>query len=59
MSLEMTHECPECGEEQGFWRVAAMTMHLGEKTKWRCNECDYGFVRINEGADIDSSRADL
>ncbi len=55
----MTHECPECGEEQGFWRVAAMTMHLGEKTKWRCNECDYGFVRINEGADIDSSRADL
>ncbi len=35
-----------------------MEVHLGEKTKWRCPECDYGFVLINEGADIDSSRID-
>lgn len=47
MSLEMEFSCPRCGEDRDFWRVAAMTLHLGEKTKWRCNECDYGLTRIN------------
>ncbi len=25
-----------------------MTLHLGEKTKWRCPECGYGYVEIDE-----------
>ncbi|MFC7097928.1 transposase [Halobaculum marinum] len=47
MSLEQEFYCPACGEDRDFWRVAAMTLHLGEKTKWRCNDCDYGLTRIN------------
>jgi hypothetical protein len=26
-------------------------MHLGEKVKWHCPECDYGFVRIDNAVD--------
>ena len=51
MSLETEFYCPRCGEDRDFWRVAAMTLHLGEKTKWRCNECDYGLTRINGSRD--------
>ena len=47
MSLEREFYCPECGGERDFWRVAAMTLHLGTKTKWRCNDCDHGLTRIN------------
>ncbi|WP_336024825.1 hypothetical protein [Halobellus salinisoli] len=46
MSLERDDECPECGHD-GFWKTASMTIHLGTKTKWRCNECGYGFIEIN------------
>ncbi|MFC6724240.1 hypothetical protein ACFQE1_07605 [Halobium palmae] len=53
MSLEMEHDCPECGGSREFYRSASTTLHLGEKTKWRCTDCDYGFVRI--GDEIDSS----
>lgn len=53
MSLEMEHHCPECGETREFWLAASTNIHLGEKTKWRCPECNYGFVLI--GDDIDSS----
>ncbi len=53
MSLEIQHECPECEGEQTFWRSASTNLHLGEKTKWRCSECEFGFVRIN--GDIDSA----
>jgi rubredoxin len=48
MSLETRHYCPECGEERTFWRTASTLVHLGEKTKWQCGECDYGFVRIGD-----------
>lgn len=58
MALEMDHSCPRCGTEQTFYRTASMTIHLGEKTKWRCPECEYGFVRIDDGAGIDSSMVD-
>ncbi len=58
MALEMEHACPDCGETRTFYRVASMTLHLGEKTKWCCPECDYKFVRIDEGAGINSSTAD-
>jgi len=44
MALEKDVDCPSCGETQSFYRTAAMTLHLGEKTKWRCPECGYGYV---------------
>ncbi|WP_196219614.1 transposase [Halorubrum sp. BV1] len=47
MALEKNVDCPSCGESREFYRTAAMTLHLGEKTKWRCPECGYGFVEIN------------
>jgi rubredoxin len=53
MSLEMEHDCPECGGSQEFYRAASTTVHLGEKTKWRCTECGYGFVLID--GEVDSS----
>lgn len=52
MSLELERYCPQCGEERTFYLSASTRIHLGEKTKWRCPECDYGFVRI--GDDIES-----
>jgi len=51
MSMELDAECPDCGE-QTFYRAASTTLHLGEKVKWHCPGCDYGFVKING---IDSS----
>jgi len=56
MSLEMDHYCPVCEETRSFWLTASTELHLGEKTKWRCPECDYGLVLIGEG--VDSSAAD-
>lgn len=53
MSLEMEHECPQCGGVREFYRAASTNIHLGEKTKWRCTECGHGFVLID--GDIDSS----
>lgn len=47
MSLEMDHECPSCGEERPFWLTARTKLHLGEKTKWVCQECEYSLVQIN------------
>ncbi len=47
MALEKDVDCPSCEGETSFYRSAAMTLHLGEKTKWRCSECGYGFVAIN------------
>ncbi|MCL9816305.1 hypothetical protein [Natronocalculus amylovorans] len=54
MSLEIEHACPKCEGDQTFYRAASTMLHLGEKTKWRCTECDYGFIKING---IDSSTA--
>lgn len=51
MSLEIEHDCPECGGSREFYRAASTTVHLGEKTKWRCTECDYGFVLIDDVVD--------
>ncbi|GAA0283229.1 DUF7838 family putative zinc beta-ribbon protein [Halobacterium noricense] len=53
MARELDHECPNCGEEQTFYRAAATQIHLGQKTKWNCPDCGYGFIRID--GDIDSS----
>lgn len=53
MSLECDHDCPVCDEPRTFYRAASTTLHLGEKIKWRCPDCEYSFVTI--GDDIDSS----
>ncbi len=43
--------CPECGEKREFYRAASTELHLGEKTKWRCPDCSYDFVRIDDEVD--------
>lgn len=48
MSLETTHYCPDCEQMTEFWRTASTLVHIGEKTKWRCSDCSYGFVRIGD-----------
>ncbi|NUB92587.1 hypothetical protein HTZ84_04080 [Haloterrigena sp. SYSU A558-1] len=56
MAMELDHECPNCGTERTFYRAASTTLHLGEKVKWHCPECDYGFVKIGDnGTAVDSS----
>jgi transposase-like protein len=46
MSLQTERDCPQCDNDT-FWRVASTTVHLGEKIKWRCTECDYGIISID------------
>ncbi|MFC3477045.1 DUF7838 family putative zinc beta-ribbon protein [Halobacterium litoreum] len=53
MARELDHHCPDCGQERTFYRAAATELHLGQKTKWYCPECGFGFVRID--GDIDST----
>jgi len=48
MTLEKDVACPSCGGTETFYRTAAMQLHLGEKTKWRCPACDYGYVEIDD-----------
>lgn len=55
MSQELEHDCPACGETRTFYRAASTSLHLGEKVKWHCPDCDYGFIRID--GDIDSSQS--
>jgi rubredoxin len=47
MSLELEHQCPDCGESRTFWLTASTVLHLGTKRKFRCPECEYSFVRID------------
>jgi rubredoxin len=54
MGLELAMECPECGADS-FYRAASTQIHLGEKVKWQCTECDYGFVRINGAVDTSTA----
>ena len=44
---ELDRECPHCEAERSFYRAASTQLHLGEKTKWYCPVCDFGFVRVN------------
>lgn len=55
MNTDLDHDCPECGVERTFYLTASMELHLGRKTKWRCPECGFGFVKID--GDIDSAQA--
>lgn len=56
MASDLEHHCPDCDEEQTFYRAASTTLHLGEKTKWYCPECGFGFVTING---IDSTETNV
>lgn len=49
--MELDQYCPQCEAEHTFWLAASTELHLGTKTKWRCPECDYGFVKIDETVD--------
>ncbi|MEF8776873.1 MAG: hypothetical protein V5A43_10295 [Haloarculaceae archaeon] len=57
MGMEQEQICPECEEERVFYRAASTKVHLGEKVKWRCPECGYGFVRIDGAVDTSSASA--
>lgn len=46
MSLEIIHYCPNCEREHNFYQTASTLIQLGEKTKWSCPDCEYGFVKI-------------
>ncbi|WP_442909412.1 DUF7838 family putative zinc beta-ribbon protein [Halovenus sp. HT40] len=52
--MELQRDCPECGATE-FYRAASTEMHLGEKVKWHCTECDYGFIKINNTVDSASA----
>lgn len=51
MATELERACPSCETERTFSLVANTELHLGEKTKWRCSDCEYGFVRIDGSVD--------
>jgi len=51
MTETLTRTCPVCETEREFLRAASTAVHLGEKVKWHCRECDYGFVRIDDAVD--------
>jgi transposase-like protein len=53
---ERERHCPECGEPREFYRSASTTVHLGEKSKWRCTECGHAFVLIDD--EVDSAAGD-
>jgi rubredoxin len=55
MASEIERSCPECNAERTFYRAASTELHLGLKTKWRCPDCGYGFVRVD--GDVDTSDA--
>ncbi|WP_436906933.1 DUF7838 family putative zinc beta-ribbon protein [Halosimplex marinum] len=57
MSEVITHECPNCDAEKEFYQAASMQVHIGEKVKWHCWDCDYGFVRIDETVDTSKATA--
>lgn len=53
--MELDRHCPTCEAERTFGLTASTNMHLGEKTKWRCPECNYGFVLIDDAVDTASA----
>jgi transposase-like protein len=58
MPMQTTRECPRCGTERTFYLVASTELHLGRKTKWLCEECDYKVVTIDGDVDSTAGRAE-
>jgi len=54
MAPQTEHRCPSCETETSFHRTASTLVHLGEKTKWRCEECDHAIVRIGTDIEVDA-----
>jgi ribosomal protein S27E len=54
---EVRRLCPDCEEERVFYSSASTEIHLGTKVKYRCPECGYGFVRIDD--EVDTGEADV
>ena len=54
MSLEITRYCPSCGSDRTFYLTASTLIQLGQKTKWRCRECEHALVRIGEEIEADA-----
>ncbi|MFW6018864.1 MAG: hypothetical protein ACOCPX_08580 [Halapricum sp.] len=55
MSISQEQACPSCGAQHSFIQVATTNLNIGEKTKWRCQECGYRAVRI--GSTVDTAEA--
>lgn len=55
MSQELDAHCPSCAADRTFWRVASTYLHLGQKVKYRCAECDHGIVRIDGTVDTSAT----
>jgi transposase-like protein len=55
MASELDRPCPGCDEDRTFYRAASTELHLGLKTKWRCPDCGYGFVRIDDEVDTNAN----
>lgn len=51
MSPETEKHCPNCGTEETFWLAARTHIHMGEKAKWSCTECEYTIVEIGDEVD--------
>jgi len=54
MGSAVESECSDCGATE-FYLAANTKIHLGEKVKYRCAECDYGFVRIDGVVDTSTA----
>lgn len=54
MEPGLPDECSNCGATE-FYRAASTMVHLGEKVKHRCTECDKGFVRIGDAVDTSTA----
>jgi transposase-like protein len=50
MALEIEQDCPHC-DGSTFYRAASTQVQLGQKVKWHCTNCEYGFVRIDGAVD--------
>ena len=50
MGLELERDCPNC-DSTDFWRTASTLVSIGEKVKYDCTSCDFGFVKIDGTVD--------
>ncbi|MFW6153435.1 MAG: hypothetical protein ACOC42_03660 [Halobacteriota archaeon] len=50
--------CPVCDESTEHRLVAATSLHLGRKEKWRCGTCEHVSVTIDGAVDTAGESAD-
>jgi predicted RNA-binding Zn-ribbon protein involved in translation (DUF1610 family) len=49
--MEREQECPECGDTATFYRAASTNVNAGLKIKWRCSDCGFTTVEIEDLVD--------